>query len=228
MKKFFPLLLLIMLITACGNKSQKKVEVEGTSTIQMTGELEKSSSSERQSETIYSEKNEEEITIDLGLYDQIIDKYALFEQELHNQDSQLNGMAFLVIQDFYTGLYATTHDIDSDQTPELLISLGTKQGSFTLLDIYTISTENSLIHLTSADNELSSIGERMTLDPLEDGKLLYTGSSSATEILYRLFEFNKEKTDLSLIIESPNRDGLGSISEPIDLTQLNWQLIVEG
>lgn len=194
MKKFFLLLLLLILLTACNNT---------------TVTLEKKNISNSD-------------LINLSLYEQIINKYTEFTKNTTNQDSNINNMAFLANHNYYTGLYSTIIDIDNNGIPELLISVATNESVYMLLDMYTISSENELVRLTTENNGLDNIGERMILLPLQDGKLLFKGSDSAISQHYILYNFDQQGTHFSMVVESEKIEGLGDIADPIDINIFDW------
>ncbi|AOA00714.1 hypothetical protein BFC22_11730 [Carnobacterium divergens] len=194
MKKYFLLLLLSILLTAC-NSTSVTLEKKNVSNSDM---------------------------IDLSLYDQIINRYNGFTKKTINQDSNINNMAFLSNHKYYTDLYNTIVDIDNNGTPELLISVGTSEGAYKLLDMYTVSSKNKLIRLTTKNNGLDNIGERMILLPLQDGSLLYKGSASAISQHYILYKFDQQGTHFSMVVESEKIEGLGDIAEPIDINSFDW------
>lgn len=119
-------------------------------------------------------------------------------------------------------MYNTIIDIDNNGIPELLISLGTIEGVYMLLDMYTISSKNELVRLTTENQGLNNIGERMILLPLQDGNLLFKGSASAVNQHYILYKFDQQGTDFSVIVESEQIEGLGDIPEPIDINIFKW------
>lgn len=194
MKKYFLLILFLILLTACNNTT-------------VTLEKENISNSE---------------LINLSLYEQIINKYTEFTKNPTNQDSNINNMAFLANHNYYIGLYSTIIDIDNNGIPELLISVATNESVYMLLDMYTISSENELIRLTTKKHGLDNIGERMILLPLPDGKLLFRGSDSAISQHYTLYKFDQQGTQFSVVVESEKIEGLGDIAEPIDINGFDW------
>lgn len=194
MKKYFLFLLLSILLTACN------------------------STSVRQGITNVSNND----TIDLSLYDQIIKKYTPFTTNTITTDSTINKMAFLANHNYYTGLYNTIIDIDNNGIPELLISVGTNEGVYMLLDMYTISLENELVRLTTENNGLDTIGERMILLPLQDGKLLFKGSNSAISQHYILYKFDQQGTYVSVVVDSKRIEGLEDIAKPLDINSFKW------
>lgn len=160
--------------------------------------------------------------IDLSLYEQIINRYTELAKNTTNQGSSINNMIFLSNLNYYTDLYNTIVDIDKNGIPELLISVGTSEGAYILLDMYTISSENELIRLTTENNRLNNIGERMILLPLQDGSLLYKGSDSAVSQHYILYKFSQQGTLFSVVVESEKLEGLGDIADPIDFNGFDW------
>lgn len=194
MKKYFLLLLLLILLTVCNNTpvTLEKMNISNSD------------------------------MIDLSLYEKIINKYTEFTKNTTNQCPNINNMAFLANHNYYTGLYNTIIDIDNNGIPELLISLGTIEGVYMLLDMYTISSKNELVRLTTENHGLNNIGERMILLPLQDGSLLFKGSASAVNQHYILYKFDQQGTDFSVIVESEKIEGLGDIAEPLDINSFKW------
>ncbi|QCI86897.1 hypothetical protein FA707_07915 [Vagococcus zengguangii] len=222
MKNKVLLLLLVTVLVGCG-ENEKKNEDSSTS-IAATKE---STSVASTSSTVTSESTTESgRKADMSQYNQIVGNYATFLEDTNVQRADINSMAFLATQYFYTGVFHTTLDVDNNGTQELLIALGNQEGAYTLLDMYTISSDNELIRLTTEENQLNAIGERMRLIPLQDGTLYYIGSSGANSQSYKIYEFNQQGIQLYSTRESTNVEGESiEIGESVDLSILKWQSV---
>lgn len=215
-------LLLGTLCVGCGKNGEKSQESSAIA-IKESGAV---TSTSKSSTTSSERVTESASKIDMDQYNKIIESYATFLQDTSVQQSEINSMAFLANQDFYTGVFHVAVDIDHNGTQELLFALKNKKGDYTLLDMYTISSENELLRLTNEKNQLNAIGERMVLVPLQDGTLYFKGSSGVDSQSYKLYEFNQKGTELSIVRESTNVEGmLTDIGEPLDLSTLKWESV---
>ena len=212
-KVIIPLLLVASLLTACDDKkSEKSIEKESepnttTTVVTQTSEM-------------------EDIAIDFRmLYDEIIKQYDTYTQDKVDENKNLNAKALLVYEPSYTGLYYFEQDIDNNSIPELMIALKNKSGDFSLIDLYTISDDNELIRLTEHEHRLKAIGKGMTLQPLKNGNLLFSGSGSGEKRHYVLYEFKKDSSGLSPSHESSTIDELIGYDEPLNLSELPWKPI---
>lgn len=179
-----------------------------------------------------SNKNKEETEapkklVNLSLYDSVKEKYLTYitESEVWGQDDSLNNMAFLVNQDFYSGVVYTLKDLDDNGTEELMIALENVEGNHSLLDIYTISSDNQLVRLTTNENDLGMIGERMSITPLKDGTLLYSGSGGADRHTYAQYSFSDDGTVLSRTREKDGYELFDDLAQPIELDKLEWKAL---
>lgn len=199
---------------------------EKNTPVRMSSDSSSVETSEREISESVSVSSEERTVIDLSHYQEIERQYAGFINNPSYQEDSINGMAFLVNQEFYNGLYSTIVDLDENGIPELLIAIRNNEERQMLLDVYTLSQNNERIRLTNQDNQLGDIGERMVLFPESGGKFWYHGSASATAGVFKLFEFNAEGTDLVLLKESERIEEIGEPENPIEINEFNWKLIL--
>lgn len=168
-----------------------------------------------------TESTKETIKIDYALYNSVIEKYAKITKETRNFDDEINSKALLRYQEpeIYPNLQYNVYDFDGNGVNELVIALTTKTGKHDILDIRTIK-DNQVIKLSNANNKLDFIGERAPLLPLKDGYFELVSRVSVDKHVYKLYRINQEGTDIELVAEAPNEDGLGVSIEEIEIT--NW------
>ena len=168
-----------------------------------------------------TESTKETIKIDYALYNSVIEKYAKITKETRRFDDEINSKAFLRYQDpeIYPNLQYSLYDFDGNGVDELVIALTTKIGKHDILDIRTIK-DNQVIKLSNANNKLEFIGERVPLIPLKEGYFELVSKVSVDKHVYQLYRINQEGTDIELVAEAPNQDGLGISMDSIEIT--NW------
>lgn len=226
MKKMISLFSVLLLV-ACSAGQTKESQSEPTSS-----ELSSSSSSQSSSssEKVSSSQNKESsstssvassssVTVDYGLYNQVILDY----NQLSSANSDINPEANqAVTSSYYTGLEYSLYDLDKNGVDELLIALVAKDGYRSLLDLRTIK-DGQVVRLTT--NELSMIGNRMLLLPLVDGTLYYKASGGASGGLYTRYRLTADGNGLEKVAEAETEVGLGNLPTALDLTSLTWQSI---
>ena len=166
-----------------------------------------------------TESTKETIKIDYALYNSVIEKYAKITKETRRFDDEINSKAFLRYQDpeIYPNLQYSLYDFDGNGVDELVIALTTKIGKHDILDIRTIK-DNQVIKLSNANNKLEFIGERVPLIPLKEGYFELVSKVSVDKHVYQLYRINQEGTDIELVAEAPNQDGLGISMDSIEIT----------
>ena len=161
------------------------------------------------------------IKIDYALYNGVIEKYAKITKKTQQVDNEINSKALLRYQEptIYPNLQYSLYDFDGNGVDELVIALTTKTGKHDILDIRTIK-DNQVIKLSNANNKLDFIGERVPLTPLKEGYFELVSRVSVDKHVYKLYRINQEGTDIELVAEAPNQDGLGISVDSIEIP--NW------
>jgi hypothetical protein len=151
------------------------------------------------------------------VYQYVIDRYqANLGQvsEAINQDEVSSYLSLLTSQgQEYSGAFYSLYDIDQDGTEELLLALN-KSGDYTLIDLYTQLTGESLRLVDNFRNIGFEIGPDAILRPLQDGTYLFEGGG-----VYRIYQYNAMIPGLKRISES---DTNPETSPLLDLSSLNW------
>lgn len=188
------------------------------------------SSSSKQVETSKSSKtssssSSESKKVDYSLYDSVISDYAAVAGG-DTASSNVNALANQVTlpTGYYTAVETSRYDLDKNGVNELIVALKSKDGNRSILDIRTIA-KDQVVRLTNTDNGLAMIGERMTLAPLENGQLVYRGSSSATDHAYTLYQFNKAGDALEGAGQGAEESDLNLSSGYLDLASLTWESV---
>lgn len=168
-----------------------------------------------------TESTKETIKIDYALYNSVIEKYAKITKETRRFDDEINSKAFLRYHEpeIYPNLQYSVYDFDGNGVDELVIALTTKKGKHDILDIRTVK-DNQVIKLSNANNKLNFIGERVPLIPLKEGYFELVSKVSVDKHVYKLYRINQEGTDIELVAEASNEDGLGISVESIEIP--NW------
>lgn len=152
------------------------------------------------------------------MYNGIISEYEHFlNTTVPLENSNINMLTLSVRG--YADIMYTYADITKNSVPELIIA-GNSNGQFNILDLYTIDN-NSVIKLTNQSN-LTMLGERMSLTPLEDGTLLYKGSSGAADYLYKIFRYDTKQHVLVEERSGKELSDLGANVPQKDLSQYDW------
>lgn len=204
------LLLTSLLIIACKPKDEAN----------QSSVVNRSTVTETTPETT-TESTKETIKIDYTLYNRVIEKYTKITKETRQFDDEINAKALLRYQEpeIYPNLQYSLYDFDGNGIDELVIALTTKKGKHDILDIRTIK-DNQVIKLSNANNKLDFIGERVPLIPLKEGYFELVSKVSVDKHVYKLYRINQEGTDIELVAEVPNEDGLGISVESIEIP--NW------
>lgn len=164
------------------------------------------------------DKPTEDDSFNVIMYNGIISEYEHFlNTSIPLENSNINMLTLSVRG--YADIMYTYADITKNGVPELIIA-GNSNGQFNILDLYTIEN-NSIIKLTN-QSDLTMLGERMSLTPLEDGTLLYKGSSGAADYIYKIFRYDTKQHVLVEERSGKELSDLGTNEPQKDLSQYDW------
>lgn len=156
--------------------------------------------------------------VDLEAYQSIISEYEQILSTGMPIDNMSANFLSTSIQSYATIQYAYA-DVTHNGVPELLIATDSTP-ELSLLDLYTI-IDGQVVKLTTA-HDLTMLGERMTLEPLTDGRFLFRGSSSAWDHLHKLFRYDASQQALVEERSGVEETDLGGLAPRVDLLQYEW------
>lgn len=191
-------------------------------------------------EKTYENENESYINsinkFDLTKYDEVKDNYARFT-EISIDDIDNITLEFVkmgAIDYFYrsneiVGIFYTHFDINNDETEELLIGLRNNEGTYELIDLYTI-INNEVISLFDDNMSTASTYKRSSYMFSNTGKLIYTTASGSGEKYGIIYELQDEVGAFEKVYEVTTENGDFSIIKKelvnaLDINELNWEII---
>lgn len=89
------------------------------------------------------------------------------------------------------------------------------------MDIRTI-VDGKVVQVTNAENQLSFIGERMNIFPLEDGTFTYIGAASAKDHVYAHYKWNETGSALERVKEGTTPDIIEGLAPKLNIPENNW------
>lgn len=152
----------------------------------------------------------------------MLDRYqdALHQSASNIDQTQVSSyLSFLETYDYlYSEVTSLQYDFNKDGVDELAIALKDKNGTYTLIDLYTLDGSHQSVRLADEFRKTGpEIGEKNVLIPLEDGTFSLQGAN-----LFRIYEIKNDRSGLELKAEGQSNP---SDSPVIDLTQLSWEKI---
>lgn len=212
-RKFVCLCLSVLTLAACGQGKQE------TTT--------KSSSTEPSQKQ--TSKQSEEKKTDHKLYEDVLTKYqtALTAEpgELASLGVNTLVKSAKLYPQVYKGVSYTYADLDKNGVEELILAFEMVGGGYMPIDYYTLDGEKA-IRLSQGSGQLDMIGERMTLLPLADGKLLYSGSAGYDKRGYSLYQFAGNGLSFEKVSDGGSKEELTD-AELLDLSKLKWTSLQE-
>lgn len=156
--------------------------------------------------------------VDLEVYQSIISDYEQILSTGELIDNMSVNPLSITYRDLSSIQYAYA-DVTHNGVPELLIATDITP-ELRLLDLYTLVDGRPVKLATAPD--LGMIGERMTLEPLTDGRFLFRGSSSAWDHLHKLFRYDASQQALVEERSGVEETDLGGLAPRVDLLQYEW------
>lgn len=156
--------------------------------------------------------------VDLEAYQGIISEY----EQILSTGTPIDNMSVNPLSITYRDLSSIQYayaDVTHNGVPELLIATDITP-ELRLLDLYTLIDGRPVKLATAPD--LGMIGERMTLEPLTDGRFLFRGSSSAWDHLHKLFRYDASQQALVEERSGVEETYLGGLAPRVDLLQYEW------
>ena len=162
---------------------------------------------------------------DYTLYNSVLQDYkeALKKQGGSFNKENINQFILIAKNNHYLqGASYILYDFDKNGVEELLVATTSIDNKHAILDIRTI-VDGKVVQVTNAENQLSFIGERMNIFPLEDGTFLYIGVGTSRDHGYIHYKLNDKGDALEEIKEIITDDNVKTLSPKIDLKQKEWK-----
>ena len=113
------------------------------------------------------------------------------------------------------------YDFDKNGVEELLVATTSRDNKHAILDIRTI-IDGKVVQVTNAENQLSFIGERMNIFPLEDGTFTYIGAASAKDHVYAHYKWNEIGSELERVKEGTTPDVIEGLAPKLNIPENDW------
>ena len=164
---------------------------------------------------------------DYTLYNSVLQDYkeALKKQGGSFNKKNINNFILIAKNNHYLqGASYFLYDFDKNGVDELLVATTTRDNKHAILDIRTI-VDGKVVQVTNAENQLSFIGERMNIFPLEDGTFTYIGASSAKDHVYAHYKWNETGSALERIKEGTTPDIIEGLAPKLNIPENDWYAV---
>lgn len=208
-RKFVCLCLSILTLAACGQGKQETT-------------TKPSSTQPSQNQT--SKQSDKKKMTDRKFYETILTNYrtAITDTSANLADLGVNTLvaSAKLYPQVYKGISYTYTDLDKNGIEEFILAFEMVGGDYMPIDYYTLDGDKP-VRLSQGSGQLDMIGERMTLLPLADGKLLYSGSAGYDKRGYSLYQFAENGLSFEKVSDGGSKEELTD-AELLDLNQLKW------
>ena len=161
---------------------------------------------------------------DYTLYNSVLQDYkeALKKQGGSFNKENINNYILIAKNNHYLqGASYILYDFDKNGVDELLVATTSRDNKHAILDIRTI-VDGKVVQVTNAENQLSFIGERMNIFPLEDGTFTYIGAASAKDHLYAHYKWNETGSTLEKVKEGTTPDVIEGLAPKLNILDKDW------
>ena len=161
---------------------------------------------------------------DYTLYNSVLQDYkeALKKQGgSFNKENINNYILIAKTNPDLQGASYILYDFDKNGVEELLVATTSRDNKHAILDIRTI-IDGKVVQVTNAENQLSFIGERMNIFPLEDGTFTYIGAASAKDHVYAHYKWNEIGSALERVKEGTTPDVIEGLAPKLNIPENDW------
>ena len=161
---------------------------------------------------------------DYTLYNSVLQDYkeALKKQgSSFNKENINNYILIAKTNPYLQGASYLLYDFDKNGVDELLVATTSRDNKHAILDIRTI-VDGKVVQVTNAENQLSFIGERMNIFPLEDGTFTYIGAASAKDHVYAHYKWNETGSALERVKEGTTPDIIEGLAPKLNIPENDW------
>ena len=138
-----------------------------------------------------------------------------------NKENINNYILIAKTNPYLQGASYILYDFDKNGVDELLVSTTSIDNKHAILDIRTI-IDGKVVQVTNAENQLSFIGERMNIFPLEDGTFTYIGAASAKDHVYAHYKWNETGSALERVKEGTTPDIIEGLAPKLNIPENDW------
>ena len=161
---------------------------------------------------------------DYTLYNSVLQDYKEALKKKGGSFNEDNINPFILIAKTNPDLQGASYilyDFDKNGVDELLVATTSRDNKHAILDIRTI-VDGKVIQVTNAENQLSFIGERMNIFPLEDGTFTYIGAASAKDHVYAHYKWNEIGSALERVNEGTTPDVIEGLASKLNIPENDW------
>ena len=161
---------------------------------------------------------------DYTLYNSVLQDYkeALKKEGGSFDKENINQFILIAKNNHYLqGASYILYDFDKNGVDELLVATTSRDNKHAILDIRTI-VDGKVVQVTNAENQLSFIGERMNIFPLEDGTFTYIGAASAKDHVYAHYKWNETGSALERVKEGTTPDIIEGLAPKLNIPENDW------
>ena len=161
---------------------------------------------------------------DYTLYNSVLQDYkeALKKEGGFFDKENINQFILIAKNNHYLqGASYILYDFDKNGVDELLVATTSIDNKHAILDIRTI-IDGKVVQVTNAENQLSFIGERMNIFPLEDGTFTYIGAASAKDHVYAHYKWNETGSALERVKEGTTPDIIEGLAPKLNIPENDW------
>ena len=161
---------------------------------------------------------------DYTLYNSVLQDYkeALKKEGGFFDKENINQFILIAKNNHYLqGASYILYDFDKNGVDELLVATTSIDNKHAILDIRTI-VDGKVVQVTNAENQLSFIGERMNIFPLEDGTFTYIGAASAKDHVYAHYKWNETGSALERVKEGTTPDIIEGLAPKLNIPENDW------
>ena len=161
---------------------------------------------------------------DYTLYNSVLQDYKEALKKQGGSFNKENINNYILIAKTNPDLQGTSYilyDFDKNGVEELLVATTSRDNKHAILDIRTI-VDGKVVQVTNAENQLSFIGERMNIFPLEDGTFTYIGAASAKDHVYAHYKWNEIGSALERVKEGTTPDVIEGLAPKLNIPENDW------
>ena len=161
---------------------------------------------------------------DYTLYNSVLQDYKEALKKEGGSFNKENINQFILIaknNPYLQGASYILYDFDKNGVDELLVATTSRDNKHAILDIRTI-IDGKVVQVTNAENQLSFIGERMNIFPLEDGTFTYIGAASAKDHVYAHYKWNETGSALERVKEGTTPDIIEGLAPEMNILEKDW------
>ena len=161
---------------------------------------------------------------DYTLYNSVLQDYKEALKKKGGTFNKENINNFILIAKTNPDLQGASYilyDFDKNGVEELLVATTSRDNKHAILDIRTI-IDGKVVQVTNAENQLSFIGERMNIFPLEDGTFTYIGAASAKDHVYAHYKWNETGSALERVKEGTTPDIIEGLAPKLNIPENDW------